>query len=310
MVADRDRQGHLQLGARRPRGRQRREAGHQGHPHGARLHAHLEREAHRPGRLPGPGRRIGAEEPRCLGCVRHAGRQALQGPHHLVPDLERGQPRDVLGRNPGGDGGAHQAGLRHHQGGGPQGARRRGQHDGAPRRSIRPVLPELSGRPGCAGLAGRRLRRPHVPDQQGQHGCARRLHHAGGRCPEGGRCAGPARLGHRAQLRARGTWAEVPAPDDRRGEGQGLGRPDHLRLARPGHRAHLLVHLDARAVPPAGHAADRRIGRRQGAQGRRPVDRRAEPPPAARTTEQSPPARSRRTACRRSSPGRTTSPGP
>ena len=176
LVADRARARRLQVGQPRGRPRERPVQGHDGHPHGPRHDPRVERQEDQPRRLPAARCRQRAQGPRRVGRLGHRGRHPLQGPHLRVPDLERGQPQELLERHSRGDGRPHEAGLRHHQGDRPRGPRRLGVAVDPADRPVRQVLPGLPRRARGQGLADRRGRHPHLPDRRRRPGRARAGH--------------------------------------------------------------------------------------------------------------------------------------
>ena len=127
-----------------------------------------------PDDYPQPGAASAPKDLDGVGRLGHRGRHPLQGPHLRVPDLERGQPQELLERHSRGDGRPHEARLRHHQGDRPRGPRRVRVAVDPAHRPVRQVLPGLPRRARGQGLADRRGRHPHLPVRRRRPRRARR----------------------------------------------------------------------------------------------------------------------------------------
>ena len=184
---------------------------------------------------------------------------------------------------PGEDGGTDQARLRHHQGGGPEGDRRGGEHDRAAGGRVRPLLPRYLAALGELGWPIDVFAAHMYPASKGT-------------------------TDERAAFITQVTDAlatagapDLPVWDTELNYGlAGPGPTNPLQTiagakARdwvvqttfdslaPRHLPHLLVHLDPGAVRAARHAADQRLGRGQGPAHSRSVDRGRHDARAART---------------------------
>ena len=187
-----------------------------------------------------------------------AGRDPLQGPDHVVPDLERGQPSDFWTGTP-----AQMADLtkraydiiKNDRSGGDGGL---AQHRHAPRCAVQQVLPGVP-RGNCGTrLAGRRLvRRAHLPGEPGpptdRAVLARSVGGHAQRCATRRTC----RCGTPRTTSAWPAQARPIPTGHHRTAGSRLDRANVSRLASPRHQPRVLVRVGA-PERPARHPDEHR----------------------------------------------------